>query len=969
MLIEKEKIQEAKEKLGDRNFEIMMDCYGVWDYDTKNLKCSCPFHFPDKTPSFVYNKAKYYCHCFSCGKTVDVIDAFIATGCTYLEACQKLFELAGMQIPMGEMHVKTKADYRYPYEPPKNDRAVVNKYFALRGISEQTLNYCDVREEGGNVAFLYYDTNDVLTLVKYKLPHKPDKSKHEIKSWCQKDASTTPLLFNMNRVNTSMPLLITEGEPDCLAAIECGYTNSVSVPFGAGSNNTWIRENFEWLDQFPSIIIAFDNDEAGIAGTKDALYRLGSWKTKVMQIPETFQKPDGKIVRVKDINEMYFYMGKEAVLDAIINAKDTPVPSVEQFSDIEELSLADMDGIETGIDQLDRELLKLFYGTLTIITGRPGCVDCDTEFFNGEEWKRIADYREGDKVLQYNKDGTATLVYPEQYHKYECDSFWRLRSSHGIDQMVSDEHNIVYLSSKGNVVKKNVVDFVKKHNSTKFGSEAGFITTFRYNGSGINLTDAEIRVMCMVIADGSFYLDYNGNCGLRCRMNIKKNRKKLRARKLLEAAHIPYRIKQYNPHDLKYETFLFDAPIRAKAFPKEWYDCSARQLRIISEECMFWDGHIGKGSSYSTTDKQTADFLQFAFSASGYRSRVSMYDRSSDKKRHRGVEYCISKTKKIHPALRNNSGKKIELYKVHCGDGYKYCFTVPSGMLVLRRNGNINITGNSGKSSLVNQILANTIESDHAAFLFSQEMNNQMLSNWANLTISGNRHIQERTTHDGKTYYIVPRHIKDKIKRWTKDKLYIYKDDQPNDIKSVMTSMEACVRKYNTKLIILDNLMMLDLECSEDNKNTAQTKLINDLIQFAKKFNVAVILIAHPRKTQEISTDIGMYDIAGSSTIINLAMRSIGLRRVSKREKQDEKNEFRNYDVILTIIKDRMMGRSDIQIGLHYDIKSRRFFTNYEEYARDYSWDDTPHTSELPMPECLIEPASEVFGTIPGGVM
>ena len=32
------------------------------------------------------------------------------------------------------------------------------------------------------------------------------------KNWCQKGADTRPLLFNMNRVNISQPLLITEGE-------------------------------------------------------------------------------------------------------------------------------------------------------------------------------------------------------------------------------------------------------------------------------------------------------------------------------------------------------------------------------------------------------------------------------------------------------------------------------------------------------------------------------------------------------------------------------------------------------------------------------------------------------------------------------------------------------------------------------------------------------------------------------------
>lgn len=807
MLIDKEKIEEAKEILGDRNFEIMMDCYGVQDYDHRNMKCSCPFHFPDKTPSFVYNKSKYYGHCFSCGKTVDVLDAFMATGDTYLEACQELFEMADMKVPLGEMHVRTKTDYKYPYEPQKDTRDVVNGYFKLRGISERILDYCDVREDNGNVAFLYYDTNDVLTMVKYKLPRKPDKSRGEMKSWCQKGASTTPLLFNMNRVNTSMPLLITEGEPDCLAAIECGYTNTVSVPFGAGSNNTWIRENFEWLEQFPTIIIAFDNDAAGIEGTKDALYRLGSWKTKVMQIPESYTKEDGALVRIKDINEMYFFMGAEAVLEAIINAKDTPVPSVEQFYDIEETALYDMDGVETGIDQLDDELIKLFYGTLTIISGRPGCVDAETEYFNGRTWKSIAKYRKGEQVLQYNPTTRdASLVKPEAYIKEKCDSFIHLTTRNGLDQCVSPEHQMVVVVN-GRTLKVNIWEFLSL----------------------------------------------------------------------------------YNNKDLR--------------------------LRFIAE-CDSFGGIMNDSG------------------------RVNLS--------------CIS--------FERRRLNKITVTHLKSKDGYKYCFTVPSGMLVLRRKGKVNVTGNSGKSSFVNQLIANTIDAGVPAFLYSQEMNNQMLSNWANLTIAGSSYIDEKVNPKGRKYYIVPRKIKEQIKEWTKDKLYIYKDDQPNDVESVIKSMEACVRKYNTRLIILDNLMMLDLKCSETDKNTAQTNLVNDLIQFAKKYNVAIILVAHPKKTAEMSSDIGMYDISGSSNIINLAMRSIGLRRVSKREKEDDRNEFCNFDVVLTIMKDRMLGRSDVQIGLHYDIKSRRFYTNYEEYARDYGWDEFAGNKKLELPECLKPRESEVFG-------
>jgi twinkle protein len=143
---------------------------------------------------------------------------------------------------------------------------------------------------------------------------------------------------------------------------------------------------------------------------------------------------------------------------------------------------------------------------------------------------------------------------------------------------------------------------------------------------------------------------------------------------------------------------------------------------------------------------------------------------------------------------------------------------------------------------------------------------------------------------------------------------------------------------------------MLDLECNETEKNNAQTKLVNDLIKFASKFNVSVVLIAHPRKTQDMRSDIEMYDIAGSSNIINLAMRSIGLRRVSKKEQEDDKNPFRKYNVVLTIMKDRLLGKADVQMGLYYDVKSRRFFTDYAEFDHIYKWDEKQYTDKIPYP-------------------
>lgn len=369
MIIEKEKIQKAKEKLGNRNALLMSELLGVQEYDPVNMKGLCPFHDED-TPSFVYNKKNYTMHCFGCGVTVDVLDAYMRNGHTFVEAVKYLFEQAEIKYNFGELGVKTKRAFRYPKRDETGDNTKVYQYLNSRKISEETADYLDIQQDSrGNCVFHYYDTNDVLTLVKYRPSHKiglDANGKKEIKTWKQPDTDTAPILFNMNRVNTSSPLLITEGELDCAAAIEAGYTNAVSIPFGA-HNYHWIAENWDWLEQFDNIIVCSDNDDAGNDMRKEVINRLGAWRTRFVEIPVSINDK-----AIKDLNELLYYGGKDAVMDAILNAKDTPVDSVVDFSDIQNINMAELDGIQTGFKQLDKALMKLFYGTFNIITGING---------------------------------------------------------------------------------------------------------------------------------------------------------------------------------------------------------------------------------------------------------------------------------------------------------------------------------------------------------------------------------------------------------------------------------------------------------------------------------------------------------------------------------------------------------------------------------------------------------------------
>lgn len=646
MQIDREAILQAKEKLGDRNAQIIVEELGITDFDEKNMKCCCPFHQEDHA-SFIYNKKAFNFRCFgSCGRSYDILDVFMYKGATYAEACKKLFELAEMPYSFGELGVKTKRHYRYPHEVPCTDKSKVYAYFEQRKISRETLDALDVRQDSeGNAVFNYYDTNDVLTMVKYKPSHKVQHG--QAKCWCQQNSDTAPLLFNMNRINVNSPLLICEGEPDCLSAIEAGFKNAVSVPLGS-SNLHWIDENLEWLDQFESIIICADNDDAGVKMQKECVPRLGSWRTKVVDIPAI---PIGNTGRVtKDLNEILYVCGKDKVLELILDAKDSPVPSVADLSDVEPTEYEDVDGVTTGLKAIDDELMRLFFGTLTIVSGQPG----------------------------------------------------------------------------------------------------------------------------------------------------------------------------------------------------------------------------------------------------------------------------------------------------------------------------------SGKSSLLTQLACNSLDNDIGTWLFSGELPNGVEKSWFNYIFAGPRNITDAISRRGNPYKKISTTTLAEINKTYKGSWHIYRDDYDNTLDKLIASMTDTVRKYGARCLILDNFMCIDTETSEEELRS-QTDTIKKLIEFAKKYQVAVILVCHPRK-MDAGTNVGIYDIAGTSNIVNLAHRTIGLRRVTDAEREnaakysEKRRQLLKYDVIVTIVKDRMFGRQNIDVGLYYDPASRRFFGDMDEYDRRFSWDKKEYKEPLPLPPQLLaeERASEdeAFGAV-----
>lgn len=371
MLIPQEKIDEAKRIYDGQAMEEIVEYLGVAKWDARAKKGSCPWH-SDSTPSFIWNDKNNSFHCFSCNRNYGIIDLYLDQGMTYVEAIKTLFEKTGIEYNFSMQGVHSKSSYKYPKHEDKELEENVVDYWNKRKISKKTLDYLDIKQDDkGNTVFHYYDENDVLTCTKYRPSRKTRKE--EAKCWFQKDADFTSILFNMNRIDPSKPLVITEGEPDCMSIIEAGYLNAVSVPNGC-NNQKWIEQCWDWLEQFKKIIIWGDNDEPGIRARKEICNRLGTWRTYYIENNESINCPgnslDGKLP--KDANEVLYFFGKEKILEYINNPIELPVEGVFDLASAEEFDIQNAEGLYTGIKDLDDKIYKLVFGTLNIITGKSG---------------------------------------------------------------------------------------------------------------------------------------------------------------------------------------------------------------------------------------------------------------------------------------------------------------------------------------------------------------------------------------------------------------------------------------------------------------------------------------------------------------------------------------------------------------------------------------------------------------------
>lgn len=215
---------------------------------------------------------------FSSGEGGDLIDLWMAVrGLSVAEALKEAKGYLGVR--------DTKPERKAPvYTKPKKPachtpRSRVREWLQSRGIEERTIEAFRIGEmerDGKTIAVFPYLRDGVLINAKYRNPDDKRDMRQE------KDAE--PCLYGWHLIDPkARQVAICEGEIDAMTLWQAGIP-ALSVNAGAG-NHQWIESDWDRLERFSDILVAFDSDEAGQKGANEVIRRLGIVRCRKLVFP------------------------------------------------------------------------------------------------------------------------------------------------------------------------------------------------------------------------------------------------------------------------------------------------------------------------------------------------------------------------------------------------------------------------------------------------------------------------------------------------------------------------------------------------------------------------------------------------------------------------------------------------------------------------------------------------------------
>ncbi|CAB1253372.1 DNA polymerase I [Clostridiaceae bacterium BL-3] len=314
-----------------------------------------------------------------------------------------------------------------------------------------------------------------------------------------------------------------------------------------------------------------------------------------------------------------------------------------------------------------------FYGANR--TGR-WCLTGDHEVLTSEGWMRLDEWK-GGNIACWSPDTEFISFQKSRTLEFDYEGEMYLLESQRCSQLSTPDHKMPYWNKNGFWSIDTILNLSKKRFSIP------------YTGRRItncSLEHIELRILIMTQADGYYTKDGD------LRFHFSKVRKIERCKRLLRGAEIIFTIHERNDSSvisIKSRMLpLWLRTFRNKTFQMWLLDESAD---VIFDELEYWDAYrCGPNSiQYSTTNKQNADIIQALANLSGRSATIVKKVRAN---KNWNDAYIVNIW--LNPGgkneIKNKPAKKFYRGKVYCAE-------TNTGFFVVRRNGKVWITGNSGR--------------------------------------------------------------------------------------------------------------------------------------------------------------------------------------------------------------------------------------------------------------------------------
>lgn len=331
--------------------------------------------------------------------------------------------------------------------------------------------------------------------------------------------------------------------------------------------------------------------------------------------------------------------------------------------------------------------LLQFYGANR--TGR-WCLTGDHEVLTSEGWMRldqwdggyIACWSPSTEIISFQKASVLTFDYEGELYHIE---------SQRCSQLSTPEHKMPYWGKNGTWEIATVEELAIKRFSIPFTGR---------RISNCSIEHDELRVLIMTQADGHYTTDGD------LRFHFSKERKIERCKRLLRRAEIIFTETKRKDKATTIAVKSRALPLWLRTFKDKTFQMWLldESPDVIFEELEYWDAYrCGPNSiQYVTINMENANMIQALAHLSGRAATIVTKVRDNQ---NWSTVYVVNIW--LTPGGRNEIRNKAtrEVYK-----GKVYCAETQTGFFVVRRNGKVWITGNSGRLVQVQNLPQNHLK-------------------------------------------------------------------------------------------------------------------------------------------------------------------------------------------------------------------------------------------------------------------